>query len=404
MVITHVNSEVTCIVEGILRGKFVAYRAPIDHIRPYYDIHLENIPAMKRNDEIEEEERTENDKRKRERGKEGEDSETDEDEEEEVNFTTWVNPSRTTDLPVIKTITMNNNEDKDEKDEQEGKREEENTLALSLLDLPESELICIDPEIELAIQGESVDNIKEKMREGLHMEERLMFHKILPLTTMTRKQKLDLDKELHEEFLLMSTRPGSPEETRSPRTEGMNLEWWGEESHHPEEREEEEKEEKEGEEVQPEEGGEEEGRTEGPETHIQNEPGEREWNVEAPRDTQDQEKDEEQEEDEKERTEEEEEREVEKEKEDTEGEKEMPIVEENPQKKVKKTIKEKWVTRTIDKADNKTTEDNKTDHKTDEDKDNTLFGRMARMGKRLKGHNKEGDYWKTKGTTRRRKE
>ena len=400
MVITHVNSEVTCIVEGILRGKFVAYRAPIDHIRPYYDIHLENIPAMKRNDEIEEEERTENDKRKRERGKEGEDSETDEEEEEEVNFTTWVNPSRTTDLPVIKTITMNNNEDKDEKDEQEGKREEENTLALSLLDLPESELICIDPEIELAIQGESVDNIKEKMREGLHMEERLMFHKILPLTTMTRKQKLDLDKELHEEFLLMSTRPGSPEETRRPRTEGMNLEWWGEESHHPEEREEEEKEEREGGEGQAEEGGEEEGRAEGSETHIQDEPVEREWDAEAPRDTQDQEKDEEQEEREEERTEEEEEPgreeegEGEKEKEDTEGEKEMPIVEENPQKRVKKIVREKWVTKTDDKADNKT----------DEGKDNTLSGKMSRMGKRLFPHMKEGDYWKLTGTTRRRKE
>lgn len=308
----------------------------------------------------------------------------------------------------------------DEKYEQEGKEEEENKLALSLLDLPESELICIDPEIELALQGENVDNIKEKIREGSHMEERLLFHKILPFTTLTRKQKMDLDKELHEEFLLMSNRPGSPEETRSPRTEGMNLEWWGEESHHPEEREEEEKEEREGEEGQAEEGGEEEGRTEGSETHIQDEPVEREWDAEAPRDTQDQEKDEEQEEGEKERTEEEEEpvreegREVEKQKEDTEGEKEMPIIEENPQRKVKKTIKEKWVTRTMDKADNKTdegnktdnktTEDNKTDHKTDEDKDNTLFGRMARMGKRLKGHNKEGDYWKIKGATRRRKE
>ena len=72
----------------------------------------------------------------------------------------------------------------------------------------------------------------------------------------------------------------------------------------------------------------------------------------------------------------------------------MPIVEENPQKRVKKIIKEKWVTRTNDKADNKT----------DEDKDKTLFGKMARMGKRLKGHNKEGDYWKIKGATRRRKE
>ena len=220
-VITHVNSEVTCIVEGILRGKIVAYRAPIDHIRPFYDIHLENIPAMKRDDDIEEEEEKEKDKREKERGKEGEDSETDEDEEEEVNFTTCVNPSRTTDLPVIKTITMKNNEDEDEKNEQEGKGEEENTLALSLLDLPESELICIDPEIELAIQGESVDNIKEKIREGSHMEEGLLFHKILPFTTTTRKQKIDLDKELQEEFLLMSTRPGSPEETRSPRTEGV---------------------------------------------------------------------------------------------------------------------------------------------------------------------------------------
>ena len=56
------------------------------------------------------------------------------------------------------------------------------------------------------------------------------------------------------------------------------------------------------------------------------------------------------------------------------------------------------------KTDNKTDEDNKTDNKTDEDKDKTLFGKMARMGKRLKGHNKEGDYWKIKGATRRRKE
>merc|ERR1712155_453972 len=197
----------------------------------------------RRKEEEEGRRKKEEGRRKKEEGrrKKEEDSETDEDEEEEVNFTTYVNPSRTTDLPVIKTITMKINND--EKYEQEEKEEEENTLALSLLDLPESELICIDPEIELAIQGESVDNIKEKIREGSHMEERLLFHKILPFTTLTRKQKMDLDKELHEEFLLMSTRPGSPEETRSPRTEGRNLEWWGEESHHPEEREEEEKEE-----------------------------------------------------------------------------------------------------------------------------------------------------------------
>ena len=64
------------------------------------------------------------------------------------------------------------------------------------------------------------------------------------------------------------------------------------------------------------------------------------------------------------------------------------------QKRVKKIIREKWVTKTKDKADNKT----------DEDKDKTLSGKMSRMGKRLKGHMKEGDYWKLKGTTRRRKE
>merc|ERR1712012_146883 len=77
MVITHVNSEVTCIVEGILRGKIVAYRAPIDHIRPYYDIHLENIPAMKRDDDIEETKKQRNKETKK-QGKEGEDGETDE--------------------------------------------------------------------------------------------------------------------------------------------------------------------------------------------------------------------------------------------------------------------------------------------------------------------------------------
>ena len=231
------------------------------------------------------------------------------------------------------------------------------------------------------------------------MEERLLFHKILPFTTMTRKQKIDLDKELHEEFLLMSTRPGSPEETRSPQTEGMDIEWWGEGGHHPEEREEE-KEEKEEEEGHPEEGGGEEERTEEPETNIQDESEEREWNEEAPRDTQDQEEDEEQEEGEEERTKDEEEpgREEEgvgeKEKEDTGGEKEMPIVEENPQKRVKKIVREKWVTKTDDKADNKT----------DEGKDKTLSGKMSRMGKRLFPHMKEGDYWKLKGTTRRRKE
>ena len=48
------------------------------------------------------------------------------------------------------------------------------------------------------------------------------------------------------------------------------------------------------------------------------------------------------------------------------------------------------------------TNDN-TDNKTDEDKDKTLSGKMSRMGKRLKDHMIEGEYWKLKGNTRRRK-
>ena len=404
-VITHVNSEVTCIVEGILRGQIVAYRAPIDHIRPFYDIDLENIPAIKHGDDVDEEEEKEENEEEGERGKEGEDVETD-NEEEEVNFTNCVNTSRTTDLPVIKTITMKKNGDEDEEDEnkkekgeQEGKEEKnENTLAISFLDLPGSELICVNPEIELAIKGENVDNIKEKIRESSHMEEGLLFHKILPFTTTTRKQKIDLDRELQEEFLLMSTRPDSPEETRSPQTERVDIEWWEEGGHDPEEREEE-KEEKEEEEGHPEEEREEDEKAEEPETNIQDESEEREREEEAPSDTQDQEKDKEQGARKDERTaneeelEGEEECEGEKEKEGTENEKEVPIVEENPQKRVKKIIREKWVTKTDDNADNKT----------DEDKDKTLSGKMSRMGKRLKDHMIEGEYWKLKGNTRRRK-
>ena len=129
-VITHVNSEVTCIVEGILRGQIVAYRAPIDHIRPFYDIDLENIPAIKHGDDVDEEEKNEENEEEGERGKEGEDVETDE-EGEEVNFTNCVNPSWTTDLPVIQTITMKKNvpdgdeEDEDEKEKGEQERKEE---------------------------------------------------------------------------------------------------------------------------------------------------------------------------------------------------------------------------------------------------------------------------------------
>ena len=264
--------------------------------------------------------------------------------------------------------------------------------------MPGSELICVNPEIELAIKGENVDNIKEKIRESSHMEEGLLFHKILPFTTTTRKQKIDLDRELQEEFLLMSTRPDSPEETRSPQTERVDIEWWEEGGHDPEEREEE-KEEKEEEEGHQEEEREEDERAEEPETNIQDESEEREREEEAPSDTQDQEKDKEQGARKDERTaneeelEGEEECEGEKEKEGTENEKEVPIVEENPQKRVKKIIREKWVTKTDDNADNKT----------DEDKDKTLSGKMSRMGKRLKDHMIEGEYWKLKGNTRRRK-
>ena len=419
LVISHVQSEVTCVVEGILRGKTVAYRTPLDHIRPFYDIDLENIPAI-RHEEIAEEEREDDVEEdvdgEGERGKEGKDGDETDEEEENVNYTNCVNPSMTAGLPVIRTIKMRKDpaseKEKKEKEEGEGKDEEEkeeeeekNALAVSLLDLPDSELVSVNPELELTLKGENVDKIKESFKEGKHLEEGLIFHKMLPFVTVTRRQRTDLERQLEEEFQLMSTKSETSEESRSPPAENVDIEWWEEGNHGPEAEEENgEKEEEDGDQEEEEEGG---GDARETETTIEGEAEEREKGEEVPENTFDPEEDGKYEQRREEETPDEEESKGEEEKEDigrreTEGE--APIVAEDPRKKNKKIRKEKWITKKEKTVDSET--DNDPDNNTDEDKvpsGKTISGKMTKMGKRIADHMKEGVYWKLDGNTRRRK-
>ena len=208
-VISHVQNEILCVVEGILKGKHVAYRSPIDQIRPFYNIDMNNIPACTGDEEEREtgeEKRKEGEKEEaeEEEKEEGEREDGDEEEEEEGDNVLHLEEGRK-DLQVVYPIW------------EKGKVPRVGTIywktedlerpindtCIELMTLPESDLLCIDPVAELNKVGDnrSYDRIKESLETGLEEDGGLMFHRIMNLDyeCRTRLEKDHMNKLLEEE-------------------------------------------------------------------------------------------------------------------------------------------------------------------------------------------------------------
>ena len=76
-----------------------------------------------------------------------------------------------------------------------------------ILNLPDSELVLIEPRMELLLRQENPESLILQLEEMKNSSEDLVFHRILPIQTKTRHQGNLLDRELEAERGLML---GSP--------------------------------------------------------------------------------------------------------------------------------------------------------------------------------------------------
>ena len=217
--LTFVRNEIVCVVEGIRQGKLVAYRASIDHLRPYYDISLASIPGIHRglldppdNEDQREEDLGGNKDDHIDRGEgQGEDSENDEEDDiyscQELKS---VYPREgKINVPVEFICTT--------REYPTMKSSKEIHL---LADLPDSDLVILDPRFELLMMGEDIDEVVERMEEGIEgSEEALLFHCIFPFDDRTRSEKLKRSQEVEEERRLMETKYQVEEELGGERPE-----------------------------------------------------------------------------------------------------------------------------------------------------------------------------------------
>ena len=215
--LSFVRNEIVGVVEGILRGKLVAYRASIDHLRPYYDISLASIPGIHQGllepqgkeeelgedkdgtqgkEEHREEELGENkdDHVEQDEG-EGEDSEEEDDVYSCEELKAVYPKEGKIKVPVQFISTIR------EYPTMRSSRE----IHL-LADLPDSSLVILDPRFELMMLGEDIDEMVGRMEEGMESEETLLFHGIFPFNDRTRSEKLKRSQEIEEERKLMETK------------------------------------------------------------------------------------------------------------------------------------------------------------------------------------------------------
>ena len=196
--LTYVCNEIAGILEGVRNGRAVAYRTPIDHMRVYYDLNLAEIPgAGTQSTEHQEKgekhsDNEEEDNNEEENNKEEEDDSSDSD-EETVNLAQLdlkrVTPRTNQDLPKVKDV----------KTLQRYKLFSPEPLLESLLNLPASELILIEPRMEMLLQGLNLEERISRLEEMMTTEDALIFHRMLPIETKTRSQALTLNKELEAE-------------------------------------------------------------------------------------------------------------------------------------------------------------------------------------------------------------
>ena len=231
LVISSVHNEIICIVEGIIRGKHVAYRTPLDHLRPFYDFHLNTIPSQPTDQALEEEEEEEEEEREEKIGeKEGDNEDKDEPEDDEEdsleeeegvqNVTEEKDFNQVTpymDKQSVPTTRHFFIETLDKVPRLEKQCEE-------LLKLPDVDLICLDPAAELRRMDD--DNAVEEIVAGMKQneDERLILHNIMDVEgkARTRAEKSKMIDMLMKEKEEMMTRAeettGTEEETRDKQT------------------------------------------------------------------------------------------------------------------------------------------------------------------------------------------
>ena len=210
--LTYICNEVSGILEGYRNGKAVAYRTPLDHMRIFYDLKLAEIPGVKTQatrDHGEEGGKDEGEDQGRdEDGGDWDDEESDDDqeqdrelelssEEDEVNEAgvdlKRMAPRGQGDLPDIrdvKTTQIYNTVSPDQ-------------FLERILNLPDSELVLIEPRMELLLRQENPESLILQLEEMKNSSEDLVFHRILPIQTKTRHQGNLLDRELEAERGLM---------------------------------------------------------------------------------------------------------------------------------------------------------------------------------------------------------
>ena len=216
LMLTFICNEVSGILEGYRNGRAVAYRTPIDHMRVFYDLKLAEIPgvnAQATKGQGEGEDKDEGDDQCRDEdggSRNDEDSDDDPEQdgelelssgEEEVNEV-WVDLKRVApkgrgDLPNIKDV----------KSTQVYNTVPPDRFLERILNLPDSELVLIEPRMELLLRQENPEDLILQLEELKDSNEDLIFHRMLPMETKTRHQGNLLDRELEVEKGLMLASP-----------------------------------------------------------------------------------------------------------------------------------------------------------------------------------------------------
>ena len=428
LVVSVVYNEILCVVEGLIRGRHVAYRTPLDHLRVYHDFQLNDLPACSEDQVQDEVEMKEKGEEKEEDGEdEGEAGDDEEDDQEEEKEET-VQYAEERDLnqvsPYLNKREVPNSRflyvETIEKAPNLDKQCEE------LLRLPDADIICIDPVAELRKLGDG-EAIKEIIK-GIQEEgedEKLVFHNMMDMErevrTRSEKSKLmDLMLDEKEAMLTSANRnyteeEGAEENQTKEEERRLIISGGGEErdQNHEEDYT------KEQEEVE-----EEESRKE---DHFGEEEEERRSEAEQEeREEEEDEKEEDKEEDEGEegfetageeetevRNESDPPREVYTEGEEEKDEEELPqqdLTEKEKKREKSKKLppRESWITRKDRKGgeggggQGEEVEEDKEEEE-EEDKPVRLVSLAKTVKKRLTGHLTDGNYWKTPLGERRKK-
>ena len=228
-VISFVFNEITCIVEGILRGKHVAYRSPIDHIRPFHDNDLATIPPCDQpsdeyHDDSPDQQSDGDDSDDVEDGNDIEraisENEVDQDgvgggvrtqvnhlHHEERDYHQVAPLLQKEEVPLTHFINVTS----------QHRKHILKQKCQTLVNLPGSDLLCINPESELIKLGhqQDYDKMKKNLEDIKYMDPLLVFHQIFDTTegSKTRSQRIK-SKELidTERYMMLMKRSEEDQE------------------------------------------------------------------------------------------------------------------------------------------------------------------------------------------------